>query len=185
VRTIVVASRKGGAGKTTVTGHLAVEAERAADTPVCADVGAAGLAATLASLEQTGVKLVMIDTPPFATTEVAAILGEANLVIVPVVPSPHDLRAIGETIELVEAQGKPMVFVVSNASTNGKLTLQAVTALSQHGTVAPTVIHTRQDYRSAMIKGRTAGEVFPKSKSASEISELWAYLEGRLKKGTA
>jgi chromosome partitioning protein len=78
-----------------------------------------------------------------------------------------------------------MVFVVSNASTNGKLTLQAVTALSQHGTVAPTVIHTRQDYRSAMIKGHTAGEVFPKSKSASEISELWAYLDARLKKGAA
>jgi chromosome partitioning protein len=209
VRTIVVASRKGGAGKTTVTGHLAVEAERrgagpvavidmdpmgslaawwnerAADTPLCADVGGGGLRATLEGLEQTGVELVLIDTPPFATAEVAAVLSEASLVVVPVVPSPHDLRAIGETIELVEAQRKPMVFVVSNASTNGKLTLQAVTALSQHGTVAPTVIHTRQDYRSAMIKGHTAGEVFPKSKSASEISELWAYLDARLKKGAA
>jgi chromosome partitioning protein len=157
--------------------------ERTADTPVCADVGNGGLARTLKDLQQTGIKLVIVDTPPFATTEVAAILGEASLVVVPVVPSPHDLRAIGETIELVEAQRKPMVFVVSNASTNGRLTLQAVTALSQHGTVAPTIIHTRQDYRSAMIKGRTAGEVFPKSKSASEISELWAYLETRLKKG--
>jgi chromosome partitioning protein len=159
--------------------------ERAAETPVCADVGQAGLSATLKNLDEGGVKLVIIDTPPFATAEVAAVLSAANLVVVPVVPSPHDLRAIGETIELVEAQQKPMVFVVSNASTNGKLTLQAVTALSQHGTVAPTIIHTRQDYRSAMIKGRTAGEVFPKSKSASEISELWAYLETRLKKGAA
>jgi chromosome partitioning protein len=159
--------------------------ERAADTPVCADVGPTGLSATLANLQKSGFKLVVIDTPPFATTEVAVILGEASLVVVPVVPSPHDLRAIGETIELVEAQRKPMVFVVSNASASGKLTLQAVTALSQYGTVAPTVIHTRQDYRSAMIKGRTAGEVFPTSKSALEISELWAYLETRLKKGTA
>ncbi|MFL5281813.1 MAG: division plane positioning ATPase MipZ [Rhodopila sp.] len=209
MRTIVVASRKGGAGKTTVSGHLAVESERqgsgpvaiidmdpmgslaawwnerTADTPVCASIGGVGLAATLQTLNEAGVELVIIDTPPFSTAEVAAVLGEASLVVVPVVPSPHDLRAIGETIELVESQQKPMVFVVSNASTNGKLTLQAVTALSQHGTVAPTVIHTRQDYRSAMIKGHTAGELFPRSKSASEISELWAYLETRLKKGAA
>jgi chromosome partitioning protein len=209
MRTIVVASRKGGAGKTTLTGHIAVEAqqrgagpvaiidmdpmgslaawwnERAANTPVCADVGQGGLSTALATLKASGIKLVVIDTPPFATTEVAAIVGEASLVIVPVVPSPHDLRAIGETIDVVEGQGKPMVFVVNNASTNGKLTLQAVTALSQHGTVAPSVLHSRQDYRSAMIKGRTAGEVFPKSKSASEISELWAYIETRLKKGVA
>jgi chromosome partitioning protein len=209
MRTIVVASRKGGAGKTTLTGHIAVEAqqrgagpvaiidmdpmgslaawwnERTASTPVCADIGSEGLSATLATLEASGVKLVVIDTPPFATTEVAAIVGEASLVIVPVVPSPHDLRAIGETIDVVEGQGKPMVFVVNNASTNGKLTLQAVTALSQHGTVAPSILHSRQDFRSAMIKGRTAGEVFPKGKSASEISELWAYIQNRLKKGAA
>jgi chromosome partitioning protein len=209
MRTIVVASRKGGAGKTTLTGHVAVEAqhcgagpvaiidmdpmgslaawwnERAANTPVCADIGKGGLSAALATLRASGIKLVVIDTPPFATTEVAAIVGEASLVIVPVVPSPHDLRAIGETIDVVEGQGKPMIFVVNNASTNGKLTLQAVTALSQHGTVAPSILHSRQDYRSAMIKGRTAGEVFPKSKSASEVSELWAYLETRLKKGAA
>src|ERR1700733_7756234 len=167
MRTIVVASRKGGAGKTTLTGHIAVEAqqrgagpvaiidmdpmgslaawwnERAANTPVCADVGEGGLSAALAILEASGVRLVVIDTPPFATTEVAAIVSEASLVIVPVVPSPHDLRAIGETIDVGGGQGKPMVFVVNNASTNGKLTLQAVTALSQHGTVAPSVLHSR------------------------------------------
>ena len=77
---------------------------------------------------------------------------------------------------------KPMIFVVNNASTNGRLTLQAVTALSQHGTVAPTVIHTRQDFRSSMIKGKTAGEVSPNGKSAAEISSLWTYIETRLRK---
>jgi chromosome partitioning protein len=206
MRTLVVASRKGGAGKTTISGHIAVEAERhgagpvgiidldpmgslaawwnerKADTPVCAGVGEGGLSGTLASLEQSGIRLTIIDTPPFATTEIASIVRAATLVVVPVIPSPHDLRAIGETIELVEAERKPMVFVVNNASTNGRLTMQAVTALSQHGTVAPTIIHTRQDFRSAMIKGKTAAEAFPKSKSATEIADLWAYLETRLNK---
>ena len=143
---------------------------------------AGGLRKALHDLERSGIKLAIIDTPPFATAEVAAIVRVADLVIVPVIPSPHDLRAIGETIELVETEKKPLIFVVSNASINGKLTLQAVTALSQHGTVAPAIIHTRQDFRSAMIKGKTAGEAFPSSKSAAEISELWTYIAGRLKR---
>ena len=149
---------------------------------MCAGVGEGGLAATLQRLERSGIQLTVIDTPPFATTEIASIVRAASLVMVPVVPSPHDLRAIGETIELVEAERRPMVFVVNNASTNGRLTIQAVTALSQHGTVAPSVIHSRQDFRSTMIKGRTAREVFPNGKSAAEISELWSYLEARLNK---
>jgi chromosome partitioning protein len=209
MQTLVVASRKGGAGKTTLSGHVAVEAEcrhagpvalidmdpmgslaawwneRKANTPVCAGVGEGGLTKALQQLEHSGVKLVVIDTPPFATAEIAAIVRLASLVLVPVIPSPHDLRAIGETIELVEKERRPLVFVVSNASINGKLTIQAVTALSQHGTVAPPIIHSRQDFRSSMIKGQTVGEVFPKSKSAAEITELWQYLDQRLKKGAA
>jgi chromosome partitioning protein len=207
MQVVVLASRKGGSSKTTLSGHLAVESERQksgptaiidldpmgslsgwwnerkAETPVCAGVGQGGLAATLDNLRREGFKYVFVDTPPFAATEITSIVRAADLVIVPVVPSPHDLRAIGETIELVEAERKPMVFVVANASTNGRLTLQAVTALSQHGTVAPSIMHSRQDYRSSMISGRTAGEAFPKSKSALEISDLWKYLEIRLKKG--
>ena len=208
MRVLVTASRKGGAGKTTISGHIAVEAdrqgrgpvaiidmdpmgslaawwnERRADTPLCAAIDG-GLKPTLQRLQKAGIALVVVDTPPFASAEIAAIVAAANLVLVPVVPSPHDLRAIGETIDLVEGQKKSMVFVVNNASTNGRLTLQAVTALSQHGTVAPSVIHARQDFRSAMIKGRTAGEVFPKGKSATEIAELWSYLEIRLNKEAA
>jgi chromosome partitioning protein len=206
MRVLVVASRKGGAGKSTISGHLAVEAdrqqmgptaiidldpmgslaawwnERQAETPVMAGVGEGGLPATLAKLERSGIRTALIDTPPFAADQIKAVVQAATVVVIPVVPSPHDLRAIGETLELVEAVRKPMIFVVNNASTNGRLTLQAVTALSQHGTVAPTVIHTRQDFRSSMIKGKTAGEVSPNGKSAAEISSLWTYIETRLRK---
>jgi chromosome partitioning protein len=208
MRTIAVASRKGGAGKTTIAGHLAVEAdrtragpvaiidldpmgslaswwnEREAEAPLFASIEGQGLTESLTKLERAGVQLLIIDTPPFASAEITGVIKVANLVVVPVVPSPHDLRAIGDTIDLVESQRKPMVFVVNNASTNGRLTLQAVTALSQHGTVAPTIIHTRQDFRSSMIKGKTAGEIEPGSRSAAEITELWSYLEMRLNKET-
>jgi chromosome partitioning protein len=201
---IVLASRKGGAGKTTVAAHLAVEASRAgagpvavvdldpmaglanwwnerkADTPFFASVGNGGLDVTLAELTSKGVKQVIIDTPPSATEAIGAILARASIVLVPVVPSPNDLMAIGQTLDLVFSVGRPMIFVVNNAGA-GRLTGQAATALSQHGTVSPVVLRTRQDFRSAMIDGRTAVETAPKGKSAAEVSELWAYVAKRMK----
>jgi len=205
MQTIVLASRKGGAGKTTLTSHLAVEAERQgagpvavidtdpmgglaswwnerrAETPFFASVGEGGLTQALADLQRDGVRLILIDTPPFATDSIGHIIAAADMVLVPVVPSPNDLRAIGETLEMVERQRRPLVFVVNNAGT-GKLTGQAAVALSQYGTVAPVTLRTRQDFRSSMTDGRTAGEIDPKGKSAAEISDLWRYIAGRLDK---
>ena len=63
------------------------------------------MAATLARLEASGVALAVIDTPPFASAEIAAIVAQANLVVVPVVPSPHDLRAIAQS--LTAQAGRP------------------------------------------------------------------------------
>jgi chromosome partitioning protein len=203
MRIIVLASRKGGAGKTTIASHLAVEAGRAGDGPVAvvdldpmaglsnwwnlrqaatpyfAKVGKGGLSATLAELGKEGVKLVVIDTPPAVNAAIGAIIKAADIVLVPVIPSPNDLMAIGETLDLVFKIGRPLVFVVNNAGA-GRLTGQAATVLSQHGTVAPAMLRTRQDYRAAMIDGRTAPETSPKSKSVSEVAELWQYVKGRM-----
>jgi chromosome partitioning protein len=159
--------------------------ERESETPFMAAVGKGGLKAAIKNLQDQGFDYLFCDTPPQANADIEAIIKLSDLVVIPVVPSPHDLRAIGATVELVERHNRPMVFVVSNASATGKLTLQAVTALSAHGTVAPVIIKTRQDYRSSMIKGLTVGEAFPKSKSTQEITELWAYIQTRLKKGAS
>src|ERR1700722_6013555 len=158
MRVIVLATQKGGAGKTTICGHLAVQAEiagngpvalidadpqgslaawwneRQAERPVLAKLSSKGLKDTLTQLEKQGVDVVLIDTPGTADRSVAAIIRVADLVIVPVVPSPHDLRAISQTIQMVDSLGVKMVFVVNNAGA-GRLTGQAAVALSQHGTV--------------------------------------------------
>jgi chromosome partitioning protein len=200
---IVLASRKGGAGKTTIASHLAVEAGGAGDGPVAlidldpmaglsnwwnlreastpyfAKVGKGGLPATLTELGKVGVKLVVIDTPPAVNAAIGAIIKAANIVLVPVIPSPNDLMAIGETLDIVFKMGRPLVFVVNNAG-SGRLTGQAATVLSQHGTVSPVILRTRQDFRAAMIDGRTAVETVPKGKSAAEVAELWQYVKGRM-----
>ena len=204
VQTIVVASQKGGAGKTTLTSHLAVEAERQgvspvavidtdpqaglsgwfrvrmADTPALVNVLPEGLKATLAKLAEGGVPLCIIDTPPAITESIASTVGLADLVLIPVRPSPNDLRAVGATVDIVEEAGKPMVFVLNQAISRSKIKSETIKALSQHGPLAPIEIHHRIDFAASMTDGRTAGELDIKSASAAEITELWSYLADRL-----
>jgi chromosome partitioning protein len=85
-------------------------------------------------------------------------------------------------VDIAQARGKPLVFVVNGATPKSRITSEAAIALSQHGTVAPTVIHHRVDYAASMIDGRTVMEIDPYCKSAQEISELWQYLDRRLKR---
>lgn len=210
MKVIVTASRKGGVGKTTISGHLSVEAERCndgpvviidtdeqgnlaswwnareADTPRFAQANIHHLGDTLAELKTAGIKLVIIDTPPGMNEEskvtLQAILPHADLVLVPTRPSPHDLRAIGATIELVEQAGKRMVFVVNGAANRAKITGEAAIALSQHGTVAPAILMQRTGFASSMTDGRTVQETDAGSPSAKEVAELWQYLAAQLKK---
>ena len=90
------------------------------------------------------------------------------------------MRAVGPTVDLVEARGKQMVFVVNAAAQKARITSEAAIALSQHGTVAPTIIHQRVDFAASMIDGRTVMEIDPTGKSAIEITMLWKYLEEKV-----
>src|SRR3712207_7779186 len=49
----------------------------------------------------------------------------ADLVVVPVRPSPDDLDAVGETADLVTAAGGKMVFVGNSATKRARLTSDA------------------------------------------------------------
>jgi len=202
--TIVAASQKGGSGKTTLSGHLAVEASRAGageialiDTdpqgslaawwnarnspaPHFVKAGLPDLDAALAGLQRAGVKIAVIDTPPAITQSISKVVAYADLVIVPTRPSPHDLRAVGATVDIAERHGKPVIFVINAATARARITGESAVALSQHGTVAPVTIHHRVDFAASMIDGRTVGEVVPGSASAKEISDLWLYIQGRL-----
>lgn len=205
MKVIVLANQKGGAGKTTIAGHLSVQAEadgagpvalidtdpqgslsdwwneRQAPTPLFAQAELVNLASQLAALEQSGIRVVIIDTPPAVTATIASVIGVADLVVIPSRPSPHDLRAVGSTVDLVEAAGKPMVFVVNGAATRARITGDAAVALSQHGKVAPVTIYQRTDFAQSMTDGRTAQELDSSSRSASEVTELWSYVRKQLR----
>jgi chromosome partitioning protein len=206
MRVLAFASQKGGSGKTTLSGHVAVQAELAGDGPVVivdmdpqgslsdwwneretpvpafAQTTVSRLHNDLENLRAQGFKLAVIDTPPAITMAIQSVIQVAELIVIPTRPSPHDLRAAGATVDLCERAGKNLVFVVNAATPRAKITQEAAIALSQHGTVAPVTLHHRTDYASSMIDGRTVMEVDPGGKSAAEVQELWKYLSDRLEK---
>ena len=201
---LVLASQKGGTGKTTLSGHLAVEAHNAgvgpvalidtdpqgslsnwwnaheAPEPLFVKVGPFELEKALEHLTRSGIRPVVIDTPTTITESISYVIAHADLVILPTRPSPHDLRAVGATVDIVDRHGQPVLFVVNAATTRARITGETAVALSQHGTVAPITIHHRVDFAASMVDGRTVGEVTADSPSAKEIQKLWSYVQGRL-----
>ena len=206
MRIIVLASQKGGSGKTTLSGHLAVQAEisgagpvalidtdpqgslskwwnaRAAETPAFVAARFDNLESDLDALRAQGFKTVIIDTPPAVTRAIAQVVGHADIVVMPTRPSPHDLRAVGATVEIAESHGKAMIFVLNAATARAKITAEAAVTLSQHGTVAPVTLHHRVDYAASMTDGRTVMEYNANCASAKEVRGLWEYLQDRLNK---
>lgn len=208
MKTVVLASQKGGAGKTTLAAHLAVAIEqagdgpavlidtdpqgslsawwnsRAAEAPTLAPATIAELSGKLQALAAAGFAYAVVDTPPAITDSIRSVLKVADLVVIPARPSPHDLRAVGSTVDLVQDADKPFIFAVMQAKAGSRLVAQAVAALSAHGVVAEAIIHDRVDYASSMIDGRTVQEVDGKGRSSEEVARLWAFVKARLNEST-
>jgi chromosome partitioning protein len=204
MQTIVINSQKGGSGKTTLCAHLSVEAERAGDGPVfLIDTDPQGTLTTWHEKRQAeaprrvelpfngiedGLKLLrqhdaafcFIDTAPSRTDETAALFQLADLVLVPIRPSPSDLWAASATVELLKRDRIPFLFILNQVKANANITGQAAASLSHHGPVAETFIGDRVPYAAAMTDGRTALELNPKGPAASETAALWKNIQACL-----
>lgn len=124
--------------------------------------------------------MVFIDTPPALNKSVAETIKYADLVLIPVQPSPDDLRAVGVTVEMVNKAKKPLAFIINRVKPRVRLTGEAAIALSQHGVVSPHFVWDRTDYAAAKQDGLTASELDTSGRAAAEISELWTYVVSRL-----
>ncbi len=206
MRILAVASQKGGSGKTTLAGHLAVEASRTGmgpvvlididphgtlaewweartgDDPAFAQTSLVRLAADLEILRRQGFRLAIIDTPPASTIAIQAAVQHADLALVPVRPSPHDLRATGAMIDLCERAGKPLAFVMNGVCHGSELVARVAGALVFHGVVVPTYIDQEPVFADAMAHGEVVDEVAPGAPSAQQVRAVWSDISQRLEK---
>jgi len=196
---IVVASQKGGVGKSTLALHLGAAADartvlldmdpqqtltkwwrtREAEIPALAEATIGGLSSKLELLRAEGYELCIVDTPPAVTTSITAVIEIADLVLIPVRPSPADLWAVGATIDIARKAEKPFAFVLSQATRGTTLVTQAMAALSHYGPVAG-VVHSRVGFAGVLSDGRTVVEHEPRGPAAAEVRDLWKFVRSSI-----
>jgi chromosome partitioning protein len=206
---IVIASRKGGVGKTTLSAHLAVVAEqtnpgkvalldfdpqgsltwwatqRNTGSPRFDSIEPEQLGSHMTRLKKEGVELLIVDTPPIETPWINKLMGKADLVVVPTRASPLDIHAIGTTMKAAQHAQTNMVWVLNGVSSRSKIADAVADELKRFAPLAPVNVHERTDYVLAMGQGRTVVETKASGISAKEIRSVWKFISSKLSKAKA
>lgn len=202
MKTIVLASRKGGAGKTTNARHLAVAFSQAGKKVLLVDTDLQGtltkwhkrrktddlpllqvayedLAKSLPMAAKAGYEVVIIDTPPDSNEAIESTVKLADFVLIPGKASPDDIEAIPSTKNLVSSLGIPFAFVINEAKTGTTLLTMAMETLSQLGPLAPTQ-YAREAIKARAVVGETVLDTPVMAKQAEDAKRLYNYVHEQL-----
>ena len=210
--TILVASRKGGSGKTTLAVHMAALADqpgapallidadpqgsakfwysrRAAETPLLAAAAAGGVRAILDDAKADKVGMVIIDSPPHDAAGIATLMRLSDLAVIPTRPGPLDLAAVASTIEIARAIKLPFVVILNAAlpprgEQEPAIVAEARQVLADMGApVLACYVAQRADLSHSLITGSAVHEFAPDSRAALEISAAWSAIVNMLNNG--
>ena len=117
--------------------------------------------------------VVIIDTPPKAETEVKPALEAADLVVVPLQPTPMDLWATEPILSLAAGEKSDAILVLNRVPARAKLTGEMQAALSEFSVpTARASLGNRVVYASSIGAGKTALELEPRGKASDEVRAL-------------
>ena len=202
---ITVASRKGGAGKTTLCAHLAGFAQAQghrcqvidgdpqgslalcnrlrADAALPFSTAERGIDRALAMAQVAGTEWVFIDTSPTMWVVVQEAIRAATLVLIPARPGFLDLDAVRETVKTARDRNKPYAVVlnacpVKRGTREAPAVAQARAYLEREDVpVFAGQISHRASFSTTLAEGASAGEAEPNSLAAAEIEKLWRAVE--------
>lgn len=200
MQTLALVCQKGGAGKTTLAIHLAVEAtpagrrtllldldpqasaakwadrrqaDAASDVDVTVD-SPARLEAALTQAEREAYDLVVMDTAPHADQAALRVARLADFVLVPVRCSILDLDAVGASLDLCALARRPSAVVLNAAPIRSRVVQEAADTVTGLGAdLMESVIRERVALRHAFVDGRVAREFDPDGAAAAEIAALY------------
>ncbi len=201
MQVIAVLNQKGGAGKTTIATHLARALQLGGSDVLLVDSDPQGSARDWAAVRDdqpvpvigidrptierdlksvaAGKDYVVIDGAPQAADLAVSAIKAANFILIPVQPSPYDIWATADLVDLVKQRievtdGKlKAAFVVSRAIKGTKIGGEVVDALTGYGLpVLDARITQRVSYPSTAATGTTVSDAEPDSEAAREIMAL-------------
>lgn len=211
MRVIAVLNQKGGVGKTTIAVHLARAFQLSGNQVLLVDSDPQGSARDWAAakidqpltvigvdrptLERdikrlvVGDGIVVIDGAPQLKVMAASAIKAADLAIIPVQPSPYDIWATAELVDLVKqrveiTEGRfQAVFVVSRIITGTKIGKEVFDTLSEYGLpILKSTISQRVIFAASAAGGETALDAEPDSAAAREVKALAQEVLGLVKR---
>ena len=201
---IAVASRKGGAGKTTICAHLAAHSHALGHRTLLIDADPQGSLALCNSLRSTalpfttaergierpialamvdGVEWVFVDTAPTMWVVVQEAIRAATMVLIPARPGFLDLAAVCETVKCARERDKPYAVVlnacpVKRGNKEAPAVGQARAWLDKQGIpVWSGQISQRASFVLSLADGGRVGADDARSLGGAEIARLWSAVE--------
>ncbi len=199
-KVITVAQHKGGAGKTTFAAQLAAAFDQTGAKVVTLDVDPQGSLTQwqdtrtqrlgrrnrIAHLQLQGWKVmrelnrliseydyVIIDTPPHAESETSIAIRQADLVLIPIQPSPLDIWACGPTLKLVIQEKRPLLLALNRVPPRAKLNTVIMDKLDEMNIpVSRQTLGNRVAFSASIMQGLGVVESEPRSAAADEIRNL-------------